>query len=227
MLTVVSFNARHGRPAKGYASNRLLEAAVAGMKADVAGLQEVERRVVRSWFRHQPAAIARAAGMRYLYAPARRFALIGDDGIALLVRGEIMCSRSIELPRVDREQRRVAIVARVRVNGQEMTVATTHLHSGAYRIAQRQLDAVVEALDAEPEPHLLFGDLNLDAHRVTPHLGAGLVLAEGGPTFPADVPARRIDHVAVRGMRIESASVQRLTVSDHRALITTLTSNVL
>jgi endonuclease/exonuclease/phosphatase family metal-dependent hydrolase len=222
MITIATFNAHHGRPPKGLADNRLLEAEVAGLQADVVGVQEVERHVVRSRFRHQPAAIARAAGMRYVYAPARRFALTGDDGIALLVRGEILSSASTVLPRANRSQRRTVIVARVRVAEQAMTVATTHLHSGAHLVAERQLDAVVEMLDAEPEPHVLLGDLNLDSRRVAPHLGPGLVLAGGGPTFPASNPTRRIDHVAVRGLNIDSVSVQRLAVSDHCALIAVL-----
>lgn len=222
MITVATFNARHGRPAKGLADNRLLAAAVAGLKADVVGLQEVERHVVRSCFRHQPAAIARVSGMSYVYAPARRFAVTGDDGIALLVRGEILRSASTMLPQANRGQRRTAIVARVRVAEKEMTVVTTHLHSGAHLVAERQLDAVVEMLDAQPEPHVLLGDLNLDPRRVTPYLSPGLVLAGGGPTFPAHDPARRIDHVAVRGMHIDSVSVQRLAVSDHCALIAVL-----
>jgi endonuclease/exonuclease/phosphatase family metal-dependent hydrolase len=219
MITVATFNARHGRPERGRADNRALESGVAGLEADVVGLQEVERHVVRSWFRNQPAAIARAAGMRHVYAPARRFAVTGDDGVALLVRGEIVTSVSTLLPHANRNERRTAIVAQVIVAGRALTVATTHLHSGAHRVAERQLDALVEMLDAAPEPHILLGDLNLDAARVTPHLGTGLVLAVGGPTFPADDPTRRIDHVAVRGMRIDTVSVPRLAVSDHRALV--------
>jgi len=218
MITVATFNAHHGRPPRGLTSNGLLESAVAGLQADVVGLQEVERHVVRSWFRHQPAAIARAAGMNYVYAPARRFAVTGDDGIALLVRGEILRSSSVMLPHANRNERRTAIVARVRVANREMTVATTHLHNGAPLVAQRQLDAVVEMLDAEPGPHLLLGDLNIGSRRVAPHLSPGLVLAGGDPTFPASKPTQRIDHVAARAMSIDSVTVQRLAVSDHCAL---------
>jgi endonuclease/exonuclease/phosphatase family metal-dependent hydrolase len=219
VITVATFNARHGRPPRGFADNRLLEAAVAGLHADVVALQEVERRVVRSCFRNQPAAIARTTGMNWVYAPARRLAVTGDDGIALLVRGEILRSDSPMLPRANRGQPRTAIIARVRVGDSELTVAATHLHSGAHSAAERQLDAVLELLDAEPEPHVLLGDLNLEPRRVTPHLGTGLVLAGGDPTFPADRPTRRIDHIAGRGMTLDSVSVQRLAVSDHRALI--------
>jgi len=49
-----------------------------------------------------------------------------------------------------------------------------------------------------------------------------LVLAGGDPTFPAHSPARRIDHVAVRGMNIDAVSVTRLAVSDHCALTVAL-----
>src|SRR3954468_4762235 len=104
MITVATFNAHHGRPPRGLTSNGLLESAVAGLEADVVGLQEVERHVVRSWFRNQPAAIARAAGMRHVYAPARRFAVTGDDGVALLVRGEIVTSVSTLLPHANRNE---------------------------------------------------------------------------------------------------------------------------
>jgi endonuclease/exonuclease/phosphatase family metal-dependent hydrolase len=222
VITVATFNARHGRPSRGLANNRLLETSVAALRADLVGLQEVERHVIRSRFRNQPAAIARAARMRSVYAPARRFAVTGDDGIALLVRGEILHSDSMMLPHANRNERRTAIVARVHVAGTELTVATSHLHSGAHVVAERQLDALLETLVAEPEPHVLLGDLNLESRRVIPHLGARFVLAGGEATFPADHPSRRIDHVAVRGRTIDSVSVQRLRVSDHRALIAVL-----
>jgi endonuclease/exonuclease/phosphatase family metal-dependent hydrolase len=182
------------------------------------GLQEIERRVVRSWFRHQTAAIARAALMRYAYAPARRLALTGDDGVALLVRGAIIHSDSIMLPHATRDERRTAIVARVRVGGTELTVATTHLQNGAPLVAQRQLEALLERLSTEPEPHIVLGDLNLDPLRVTACLGADFVLAGGEPTFPVEAPTHRLDHIAARGVNIESVSVLRLAVSDHRAL---------
>ena len=221
-ITFATFNAHHGLPPKGRADNRLLTAAATGLHADVLGLQEVERHVMRSCFRDQPRAIAHAAGMQYLYAPARRVSVTGDDGIALLVRGEILRSASIMLPREPRHQRRFAIVARVRVAEREFTVATTHLQNSAPLAAQRQLEAVVEKLDAEAGPHVLLGDLNLDSRRVASHLSQGLVLAGGDPTFPAHSPARRIDHVAVRGMNIDAVSVTRLAVSDHCALTAAL-----
>jgi endonuclease/exonuclease/phosphatase family metal-dependent hydrolase len=222
VITVATFNTRHGRPPRGFADNRLLVEAAVGL-GDVVGLQEVERHVVRSWFRHQPRRIARAGHMAFVYAPVRRLALTGDDGIALLVRGEILSSSWSLLPHNGRKERRAAIVARVRVRGQELTVATTHLQNRA-SVAAHQLDAVVAALAAAPGPQVLLGDLNLGAERVAPRLPDGFALAGGDPTFPADRPTRRIDHVAVRALNLESVAVRRAPVSDHRAVVATITS---
>lgn len=159
---------------------------------------------------------------RYVYAPARRLALTGDDGVALLVRGEIVRSDSFMLPHADSDERRTAIIARVRVAATELTVATTHLQNGAPKVAQRQLEALLERLHAEPGPHILLGDLNLDPHRVAACLGAGFMLADAEPTFPAHDPTHRLDHIAARGVNIGSVSVERLAVSDHCALIASL-----
>jgi endonuclease/exonuclease/phosphatase family metal-dependent hydrolase len=222
VVTVATFNTRHGRPERGFTNNRLLVEAAAGL-GDVVALQEVERHVVRSWFRDQPRAIALAAGMAFAYAPARRLAVVGDDGVALLVRGRILSSSSFLLPHSRRSERRAAIVARLSVSGRELTVAVTHLQNRAPLVAAAQLRAVVTALDEQPGPHLLLGDLNLPPEQVVPHLTSGLALAGGDPTYPAQRPRRRIDHVAGRGLHIDSVSVRRLAVSDHRALVAAVT----
>jgi endonuclease/exonuclease/phosphatase family metal-dependent hydrolase len=53
---------------------------------------------------------------------------------------------------------------------------------------------------------------------------AGFALVEHGPTYPADVPRLRLDHVAVDGLVVQRAWVaQRAPVSDHRAVIAELT----
>jgi endonuclease/exonuclease/phosphatase (EEP) superfamily protein YafD len=51
---------------------------------------------------------------------------------------------------------------------------------------------------------------------------AGLTLAPGPPTFPADAPRVQIDHVAVSGLTIRSAEAPAAGVSDHRPLIVTV-----
>src|SRR5438105_99935 len=107
-MRVATFNVRHGRPNKGFASNRRLAAACAGLDSDIIGLQELECRVVRSWFANQLAAIASATGSSGVYAPARRLGLTGTGGIGLCVRGAVLRSEILSLPHHPGDYQRVA-----------------------------------------------------------------------------------------------------------------------
>lgn len=191
------------------------------LDVDVLGVQEVERRVIRSWFADQPAQIARALGAAgtVRYAPARRFAVIGSDGVALCVSGVIQKTRIVELPRENAVQRRVAVIARAVVGDVVMTAATTHLHNDA-PVARRQLEALLDELSTEPAPRLLLGDLNLRPEDVaSPLRAAGFATVEAGPTEPAWAPMQRIDHIALDGFGAGTVSVPAVPVSDHRPLV--------
>ena len=207
MIRVATWNIRHGRPQHGFASNRRLARAVALLDVDVLGVQEVERRVVRSWFADQPARVARAGGASdHRYAPARRLALVGSDGVAICVRGSVLeCTR---LP-IDG---RMLLIVRTDV----ASIACTHLEANA-DVARRQLDRVLDAFAAWSPPRILLGDLNLCVDDVVPPLRAArFELAGGGCTEPAWDPVQRIDHVAVDGFTITSVTTPDVDVSDHR-----------
>jgi endonuclease/exonuclease/phosphatase family metal-dependent hydrolase len=48
--------------------------------------------------------------------------------------------------------------------------------------------------------------------------------APDGPTYPADVPARRIDYVTVsRDVAVRHATVPKTLASDHRPVLADLT----
>jgi endonuclease/exonuclease/phosphatase family metal-dependent hydrolase len=223
-VKVATWNVRHGRPRRGFTSNRRLARADADLDVDVLAVQEVERRVVRSWFADQPAVVAHAAHARqYRFAPARRWLLLtGEDGVALCVRGELDCRRIVDLPRDNGAQRRVAIIAGVTVGDEQATAVATHLHNDA-PIAKRQLDALVDAVQDEPRPRLLLGDLNLRADDIAGSLvAAGFVLVEAAYTAPAWAPVQRIDHIAVDGLVAEQSSVPAVAVSDHRPVVVEL-----
>jgi endonuclease/exonuclease/phosphatase family metal-dependent hydrolase len=51
--------------------------------------------------------------------------------------------------------------------------------------------------------------------------GAGLVRVDAPPTFPAHLPRRRIDWIAVDGLAVEGVEVPALDASDHRPLVAT------
>lgn len=221
-LTVGTFNARHGRPPRGLARLDLLVRQCASLETDVLGLQEVDRHVVRSWFADQPRRIARGLDARHAWSPARRPLVIGHEGNALVVRGELAEVSTVELPDSPRHYRRALLLARVHIGEVALSVAVTHLHNET-SVARRQLPVVLSHLDARPGPHVLLGDLNLRPPDVVPVLtDAGYAVAEAGPTVPAHAPDEQIDFVATRGATVEDAWVATTVVSDHRPLITRL-----
>jgi endonuclease/exonuclease/phosphatase family metal-dependent hydrolase len=220
-LRVATWNVGHGRPRRGFTSNRLLASTVAGLDVDLLAVQEVERHVIRSWFADQPNLTGVAGDADAVrFAPARRFLMLtGEDGIALCVRGELERTRVLELPRENATQRRVAIISGVTIGDEHVTVATTHLHNDA-PVARRQLDALLDSIADEPRPRLLLGDLNLRPDDIMAALeAANFALVHAGLTSPAWAPVQRIDHVAVDGLTAGVASVPAVAVSDHRPVM--------
>jgi endonuclease/exonuclease/phosphatase family metal-dependent hydrolase len=188
------------------------------MDVDVLAVQEVERRVIRSWFADQPALIARAAGATaHVYAPARRLAVVGSDGVALCTRVPITRHEVLALPHAQ-GQPRVALLAELA----DVIVVTTHLQNDASE-ATRQLEWLLGRLEGVSAPCVLMGDLNLRPPDIEAMIGgAGFTLTGGGPTEPAHDPAQQIDHIAVRGLTVASVSVGAAPVSDHRPLMAEL-----
>jgi endonuclease/exonuclease/phosphatase family metal-dependent hydrolase len=218
-MRVATWNIRHGRPRRGFTSNRRLADGVRALDVDVLAVQEADRRVIRSWFADQPALVARAArASAHAYAPARRLAVIGSDGVALCVRGDIGGHEVIDLPHAE-GQPRLALLVEL----DAVIVVTTHLQNEEHE-ARRQLGALLERLSSVSGPCVLLGDLNLRPPDITAMVtAAGFTLAGGGPTEPAYAPMQQIDHIAVRGLTVTGVSVGEAPVSDHRPLIAELT----
>jgi endonuclease/exonuclease/phosphatase family metal-dependent hydrolase len=93
-------------------------------------------------------------------------------------------------------------------------VVTTHL-SFLPTSNGTQLRLLVRRLAERSGRVVLMGDLNMGPRRVDRLTGLGALAT--GPTFPADAPARQIDHLLGRGVTGTGGPV-RLPLSDHRAL---------
>lgn len=205
-MRAVTFNIQHGTGGDAAVLGRVC----AGLAADVLALQEVDVRVPRSGFVDQVTTVARATGMHAVFGRTCRVGVVGRYGNALLSRLPLADVVRLPLPRLDGNEPRGALVAEV--GG--VTVAATHL-SIHQEESRRQLDALLAALRP---PWVLLGDLN----RLPEQLGlpAGVSIGDPTePTFPADAPRARIDHVAVSGVSIEAVEVlPQQAVSDHRPL---------
>ena len=216
VLRVATCNPRHGVGRFGLVSHRGLVDTCRSLDADILALQELDQFNARSCFRDQPAFVARALAMRHVPAVAKSTGFGGSQCNALCARGEISDVEIVELPRDEGTERRVALLARVKLAGATLSVACTHLqHSGGG--AREQLAAVIETLISRPSPRLLLGDFNLGPDDVEPLLAArGFTAAPSGPTFPASAPRRRIDWIAVDGgLRVVGARRHDPVVGDH------------
>lgn len=221
-LRVATFNIRHGESSAGRVDGRALRAACAGLRADVLALQEVDVRARRSGFADQVHQVARATGLRGVFAPAVRRRPFRRYGNALLARGRVSDLEVLGLPDGGSGELRVAALARVEVSGLVVSVGATHL---SFRPGEGppQLRLLASRLAELPLPRLLLGDLNLEFGVAEPLLQeAGFELAPVPPAFPASRPRRRIDHVAFAGFEVVRVEAPEVAVSDHRPVVAEL-----
>jgi endonuclease/exonuclease/phosphatase family metal-dependent hydrolase len=249
-MRIATFNILHGRsPADGEVDVDRLAGAVRELDADVLALQEVDRDQPRSQGADLTAVAAEAMGAvdsQFVAALSGTpggtwMAATGDEqpgsaayGIALLSRHPVVSWRVVRLPTlrgrgpvwfrdskraaIVRDEPRVAVAAVVEGPAGQLTVANTHLSFVPFWNSW-QLRRLVGSLAGTREPLVLVGDLNMEpeqAQRVS-----GLRPLAAGLTFPAEAPARQLDHVLVRGAcrATGPASTVELPLSDHRALV--------
>ena len=252
-MRVATFNILNGRsPTDGRVDLDRFAAAVQSLDADVLALQEVDRDQPRSMGADLTAVAAEAIGApehRFVAALAGTPGLTwqaatGEEqpgtaayGIALLSRYPVRGWQVLRLPplrvpvpmrhgrarpRLVRDEARVAVLATVESPLGEVVIATTHLSFlPGWNVVQ--LRRVVRALGTQRLPAILTGDLNLQPPTV--RRVAGLTSLAVAPTFPVDQPDRQIDHILGRGVRSDGeAAAPALSVSDHRALVCTVTA---
>jgi endonuclease/exonuclease/phosphatase family metal-dependent hydrolase len=224
LLRVATFNARHAADGSWLFRHRALTETCRAFDADIIGLQEVDRRVQRTWWRDQPKIVARRLSMRHVTAPAKVVPGGGRQCNALLTRGSLRQVEIMEMPRLPKQELRTAILARVALPALELTVACTHLHHRPRGAALPQLKALLVAMRARPGPHLLLGDLNLAPEHAEPVIReAGFTPVLSDFTSPRRAPREQIDWVAFDGpFAVERVEVRQPLVSDHLALVVTL-----
>ena len=218
-----TFNLMHGRSlADGLVDAGRVRAAIAGLEADVLGLQEVDRGQVRSGHADLAGIAADAMGAaEVLFVPAVvgtpgeafRVATDADQhgsdphyGIALVSRYPVVEWRVTRLPAAPLrspilagqrlmlldDEPRVMIAAVLETSAGRVTVATTHL-SFVPGWNVRQLQLVRRALRRMPAPRVLLADLNLPGR--LPRLFSGWHRLAGLPTYPSPAPRVQFDHV--------------------------------
>jgi endonuclease/exonuclease/phosphatase family metal-dependent hydrolase len=225
-----------------------LAAMAAGLRAlapDIILLQEVFRPPDGSADTGRD--LSAALGLALAYAPARAKPRLWDgalapseSGLAILVRGEVLASRSLPLPSCPRGGDRITILARLRVAQTDILAASIHLshlrHDDEGRRAQ--LHAIVsDPFWREPAAlRLLGGDCNAPwTSPVFAGLRASLFPLHPAPETappthplpPREKTGRAIDWLfslgapatpAARGLALDAPDPAGIWPSDHAAV---------
>jgi endonuclease/exonuclease/phosphatase family metal-dependent hydrolase len=124
------------------------------------------------------------------------------------------------LPRLVRDEARVALAAEVVAPEGRVTVVCTHLSFVPWWNG-RQLRFLVRSLAQAGRPLVLTGDLNMGQQRAVAI--TRMTAAATSPTFPAGAPTRQLDHILVDGsLTVTGSAAPHLPLSDHRALVADL-----
>ncbi len=246
-LRVATYNIQVGVGEDGVFDPDRQAEAMRALRADVIGVQEVDVHwEARSQWRDLATELAAALDMRLFFArihnldppgeaaPRRRY------GLAILSRYPIVHAANHPITRInslDPGQPPAPAPgfpeAIVDVRGALVQVYATHLD---YRpdpaVRQAQVAEMRRIMaDSDHTQRVLLGDFNAvpDAPVLAPlwqHLTDAWYAvngAAGGETFPADVPVKRIDYVAVSsGIAVTGCEVPVTVASDHRPVVADL-----
>jgi len=160
VFTAMSYNIRHGLTTKNQSNLSRVSQLIRANKADIVALQEIDSATVRSLGRNQTKYLAKATGMKSVYAKAvseKR----GSYGLAILSRYPIIASQIVQLPSPEEGASRILLCAYVELpNEKTVRFCTAKLdpHSSQNRTAQA---AIVTALLKESiQPVVWAGDFH-------------------------------------------------------------------
>lgn len=232
---ILSYNVRHCRGSDRVVSPSRIAEVIAGCRADIVALQEVDAGRLRSSGVDQALAIADELKMRAYFHPALKVMeeLYGD---AILTALPSSLVKAGPLPGGGlRLEPRGALWAAIEVEGTQLQVLNTHLGLVPQERAAQTSALIGAEWIGDPacrDPVILVGDLNAlpwgrSYRRLAKALAGGARMAtrpSTPATFPSRFPTLALDHVlASISVRIEAVSVGNTPLarvaSDHLPLI--------
>ena len=226
-ITVATYNIRHGRGMDDVVDLRRTARALRALDADIIGLQEVDRSVLRSGTVDEAALLGAELGMTHefgAFMPYRG----GEYGLAMLSRFPVRRTQVLRLP--DGNEPRVALLVEIDLpNGAQVLAVNVHfdwVESDSFRI--RQVEALATVLDTVSLPIILLGDFNdVPGSRTMRRWSTRFATVEKPATdrytFSSVLPEKEIDHILVAPRHAwEPLSARVVTdtmTSDHRAFV--------
>lgn len=205
-------------------------------KADIIGLQEVDKLTRRSGKADQPAKLAKALGMNVFFAPHFPYQG-GEFGLALLSKHPIVKARAVKV----KGSRLSLLDAVVRTPQGDVKVIVTHFTVTFPFRDKKETDACDAARLAEAKaayalatatdlPTIVMGDMNDDSgsppYEVFAKTMQDSCEVKGGglaKTWNSALPFTRIDYVwASKHFTVESCDTQGSQASDHLPVVAEL-----
>ncbi|MEG2087883.1 MAG: endonuclease/exonuclease/phosphatase family protein [Angelakisella sp.] len=223
-LKLMTYNIKSGAGMDGVRDIARTAEVVRQAAPDILVLNEVDNKTLRSLHKNQAQEIGDATGCYSVFGKSCEYSG-GDYGNALVTRFPILSSEVRIMPKSPgvKGEPRSALICRLDVRGQEVTVIGTHfgLSYEERKPEANYLAGLIEELDT---PVILMGDLNEDS--IAPELKAlhkvmndSAILAgqEALRTFDSKQPTARIDFIFLtQQFAVTSAAVIDTQVSDHR-----------
>lgn len=230
-LRIMTFNIHHGEGIDGRLDLARIAKVITDAKADIVGLQEVDRGVERTQRRDILKELADLTGMRFAFG--KNIDLQGGDyGNALLTRFPIVSEGNRHLELVGGGEQRGVLQTVLDVDGRRVLVLTTHFDhrrdsAQRPRSAEEMRDMAAQWGDG---PLVLLGDFNdvpgSQAYETLTNVATDAWRVAGkdeGYTIPVETPTRRIDWILLRGLDATEGQVIRTDASDHLPVVVTAT----
>ena len=192
---------------------------------DLVGLQEVDRGVKRTEGKDEIVELAALTHMEYAFAPNLDYQG-GKYGVAILSRLPIRNTEHRMFENKREAERRGMLRVEVEVDGKTLHFVTTHLD---YQYEEGRLfeaEQMLKFLEGVKGPTIVVADLNDEprgsAYKLMRTKFDDAWVAGGAKTdgfsYPADKPAKRIDHIFYRTgdrVRARKSWVIETLASDH------------
>ena len=231
-LRVMSYNIHHGEGLDKKLDLERIARVILDAKADLVGLQEVDRGVERTQKRDLPAELAKLTGLRVYFENNHTYQG-GEYGNAILTRFPIKRAKNTHYRMIRPGEQRGVLQLVLDVQGREVLFLDTHIDfrpDDTERLMNvEELKALVAS--AGQMPVVLVGDFNATPDSRTIALIRGFmtdtwtVVGQGeGLSIPVRKPAKRIDYVWITKDSVEPLRMEvlRSEASDHLPILAEL-----
>ncbi len=233
-LRVMSYNIHHGEGIDGRIDLERIAKVITDAKADIVGLQEVDRGVQRTQRRDLPAELAKLTGLTAHFE--NNFPYQGGEyGNAFLTRFPIKAAKNTHYKMLRTGEQRGVLQLVLDVGGREILCLNTHIDyrkDDAERLLNvEELKAIVAAARAQQQPVIMTGDFNATPEsRTIGQVKAfladtwELVGRGAGFSYSTEKPEKRIDYVWISPETIAPVKMEvlRTDASDHLPVLAEL-----